>query len=248
MKNDSKLSMACWGWVSMGLAWGYLWFLSSPGPRVTWEVEIRERIQLMWTKCHTRECLQALHSSYILFSFLLDVKKQNHVSLVLIQGSQSSRFYSVTNGEPQKASPIKCCPWLGRKKPLWWGVCFLSRCFPLLHGSSADQIQFTECPNISRTVVFLPISFSLAMPSLPHLLGLCLLPSHLVLSPFLHLLAWGRCPCHCHKLISVKASAIPCYSCEGNCLYYSWTLSLGWKKCAHSNLQCPVTSTASSIQ
>lgn len=31
MKNDSKLSMACGG-VSMELTWGYLWFLSPPGP------------------------------------------------------------------------------------------------------------------------------------------------------------------------------------------------------------------------
>lgn len=134
---------------------------------------------------------------------------------------------------PLKSSPVKCCCWLGRKDLWWWGVCFFLHCFPLLLWSSVYQIQFTECPSISHTIMLLLMLLSFAMPLPPHLLGLCLLKNHLVLSPSLHLFAWARCPCHCHKLSCVKASAIPYYSCEGNCLHYSWTLHIGWRNCAH---------------
>lgn len=82
---------------------------------------------------------------------------------------------------------------------------FLLALFPTLARELSLPNQFTECPNISYTIVPLLMLLSFAMPPSPHLLGLCLLKNHPVLSPFLHLFAWTRCPCHCYKLSSVKA-------------------------------------------
>ena len=173
------------------------------------------------------------------------MKKQKHVLLVLIQGVQSSRIYSVANGEPLKASPDKCSPWLGRRSH--YDKVFASS---RIVSHSCTWARFTKssalnAPKVSHTAIPLPMLFFLPAMAIP--------TSHLpadacskvsVLSLFFHPLAWSRCPSHCHMFSSVKALIRLYYSLGGHCLHCSWTLSsLG----AHSslNLQCSVTSTAS---
>lgn len=137
------------------------------------------------------------------------MKKQNHVSLILIQGSQSFRFYSVAKGRLPQSNAV---PGLAERTHDDEVFAFSHAVF---HPCTGAQLTKSSSLDVPTFLIPLYIIFSCnAFPS--PFAWLVPAPNHLVLSPFLHLLAWGRCPCNCHQLISVKASAIPCYSCGGN--------------------------------
>lgn len=193
----------------MGLAWEYLWLRLSLGPGVTWKVDIKERIQRVWTKMPCQGVSSDSAICFVLFATRM-WKRKTTSCWSWFKDSRVLDFILLANGESLKASPVKCCPWLGRKSPLWWCACCFLHCFPLLHLSSVYQTRFTKCAKVSNTTVLLRVLFFLLSMSPPlHLLGLCLFPNHLFLSRFLHLRAWGRCPCHGHLFFSVKASDIP---------------------------------------
>lgn len=215
--------MACWR-VSMGPAWRYLWLLYSSGPGVPGTAEIRERTQPTGTELPFQGASAVSALIYFVLCATRMWKSTTMSSWFWFKGLQSYRFYSVANGELLKASPVQCCPWLGQGAFSDEGFGSSHRSM-LLHLSSVYQVHFIKCPQSSHTTIPLPVLFPpLVMPPLPHLLGSCLLKNHFALSPYLHVLAWGKYPCHCGVLISVMASVMPYYSYGGNAhrLYAFW--------------------------
>lgn len=131
MKNDSKLSIACWG-MSMGLAWRYLWLLLSLGSGVTWKVEIRKKIWQIWAKMPDQGMSSDFCTHHIFCSLCYwNVKKQNCVLLVLIQGPQTSRFYSVSKWGVTEGFPCQMLFLTWQKGPFIM-ICLLLAMFPTL--------------------------------------------------------------------------------------------------------------------
>lgn len=98
MKNDSKLRMACCGgehgtcmriFAAPLASWAPCYLGSGQKGKDTADVNKNAIPGSVFKFCN--------HHTFGSI-FYQDVKKQNHVSLVLIQGSRSSRFYSVANG------------------------------------------------------------------------------------------------------------------------------------------------------
>ena len=159
-----------WVWLVGGWAWGLHGDVCAPLIPQAWgDPGSRDKGKdaADWNKNairerggHSRLCPHHVFCSLCYWN----MKKQNHVLLllVLIQGPQNPRSYSIEHREPLKASSIKCCPWLGRGSSLRWNVCCFLYCLPILHSSSVYQIQVTKCPKVSHTTVPLPVLFPLS--------------------------------------------------------------------------------------
>lgn len=147
MKNDSKLSMACWGGCEHGTCMRIF-----AAPLASWAqcyLGSREKGKgYSWCeqKCHTRECLQVVQSLYIWFCFLPGCEKAKPCLAGLDSRIPEFWILFCSKWEPLKSSPVKCYSWLDRKGLWWWGVCFFLHCFPLLLGSSVYQTSSLNVP------------------------------------------------------------------------------------------------------